>query len=182
MRRDGRVASTVDGSDAAIRVELREDGAVELQTRNFRILKSEAEAVRACSDVQGTLSSTCDDAPMSKEDTEWSWLIEIEGVNSEGTYTNLKRSRFVFDLDDHSYMFPRVRAGEYTVTFHEVDVWSSWARRDNLNASYEDSVRLLERYATGRSHSETVEIGEEEIAAGKYTNLFHIDLISEVCL
>ncbi len=182
MRRDGRVATSVEGGEAAIAVELLESGAVDLETNDFRILDTEAEAVRACSDVTGTLSSECAGEPMEKEDTEWRWFIEIEGVHSEGTYRNMKRSRFVYNLQDHSYLFPRVRAGEYTITYHELDVWSSWTRSNNNNANYEDYLDIFERFATGRSHSETVVITDEEIAAGEYVHLAHIDLVSEVCL
>lgn len=182
LRRDGSVARGVDGDEAAIAIDLLSDGGVERSARDFRILKTEAEAVRACSGVQGTLSSTCGGEAMDDDDTEWGWFIEIEGINSEGTYRNMKRSRFVYSVQDHSYLFPRVRAGEYTVTFHELDVWSSWARRDNNNAKYEDYLKLLDRYSTGRTFTQNIEITHEDIAAAEYVNIFHVDLESEVCL
>ncbi len=181
-RRDGEPATNVDGGPAELRVSLMGGGAVDLDTDDFRILKSEAEAVRACADVGGSLASSCDGEPQSEEDAEWSWIMRLEGTNQEGTYENLKRSRFVFNAQSHRYMFPKVRAGEYKLTFIEVDVWSSWARDDFRNAEYDDYLELVDRFATGVEFTETVTITEDDIARGEFVNLFHVDLESQVCL
>ncbi|MEZ4459209.1 MAG: hypothetical protein R3E66_05700 [bacterium] len=180
-RRDGELASTVEGGRAEIKVELGEDGKVDLERRNFRILKSESEEVRACADVQGTLASTCDAEPMSKEDTEWTWVVQITGTNEEGTYDYVNRSRFVYDLQTHSFVFPKVRAGQYELTYIELDVWSSYARERNLNADYDDYLELIERYGTGRTFTETVDVTDADIAAGKVVGIGHVDLESETC-
>jgi len=181
-RRDGEPASNVDGELAQINVTLNESGGVDRETDDFRILRTEAEAVRACADVGGSLVSTCDGEVESKEDTEWNWMIKIEGQNAEGRYENIKRSRFVFQADSHRYLFPKVRPGNYTLTFIETDVWSSWKRDDFRNSKYEDYLELVDRYATGNAFTETVEITEADVARGDFVNIFHVDLDSQICL
>jgi hypothetical protein len=181
-RRDGTPALDVKGELARIGVTVTDAGSLDLEARDFRILTSEAEAVRACSDVGGGLTSSCDGEPQSKEDASWSWLVKIEGENEAGRYENIKRSRFVFDAGTHRYLFPRVRPGNYTVTFIEIDVWSSWTRDDYRNSKYEDYLELVDRYATGLEFTETVEITEEDVARGEFVNIFHVDLESQVCL
>ena len=182
-RRDGSQALDVDGEPAEMVVSLLEGGGVETSSYGaFKILQTEADAVRACSDVVGTLASTCGGEGMSKEDTEWGWVVRIDGVNSEGTYENLKRSLFYYESQAHNYSFPRVRAGSYTLTYIELDVWSSWARDEYRNSKYEDYLELVDRYATGREFTTEVEITPEEIAAGERVALPHVDLESAVCL
>ena len=181
-RRDGELATTVESEPAEIEISLLEDGGVEKSASNFRILASEADAVRACSDLQGSIATTCDGEPVEKEDAEWTWIMKIEGSNSEGTYENLKRSGFVYSLQTHSFLFPRVRPGSYRLTFIEVDVWSSYARDEYRNSKYEDYLELVERYETGLQYTETIEITEEDIAAGEVVMLPHVDLDSQLCL
>lgn len=181
-RRDGDQARDLEGAPAELAVTLQPDGGVDLEDDDFRILASEAELVRACSDVGGSVASTCGGELQSKEDTEWSWIVKIEGTNSEGRYENYTRSRFIFNADGHLYSFPRVRPGTYTITFIEVDVWSSWTRDDYLNSKYDDYLELVDRYATGLEFTETVEVTEDDVARSEFVNLFHVDLESQVCL
>lgn len=180
-RRDGQLAQDIKANPAQIEVTLGEDGEVETSARNFRILATEADDVRACSDVVGTVATTCDGQALSKEDAEWTWLVRLEGDNLEGSYNNLKRSFFVFDRMSHTYSFPRVRPGSYKLTYIELDVWSSYARRSYRNASLEEYEELVERYGTGAELTETVEITAEDIAQGEVVELGHVDLESQVC-
>lgn len=180
-RTDGELAADIDEGTAEITVSLLPDGGVEKSRSRFRLLATEAESVRACSDVQGTLASTCDGEPMEKEDIEYGWLIGIQGTNAEGSYENLKRNGFVFSLQGHSYLFPKVRAGRYTVTYHEVDV-SSWNRDDLRNAKYDELVEALDRYGTGVAFEQSVDISDSEVAASDVVQLPHVDLESELCL
>lgn len=182
-RRDGELATNVDGDPAEISVSLLDDGSVETSHYgNFKLLKTEADAVRACSDAIGSLTSTCDGEPMSKDDTAWSWVVRIDGENSEGTYENIKRSHFYFEAQTHQFGFPRVRPGTYTLTYIEIDVWSSWARDEYRNSKYEDYLELIDDYATGREFTQTIEITEADIAAGEHVGLTAVELESEVCL
>ena len=181
-RRDGELATTVESEPAEIQITLSEGGGVDKSASNFRILATEADAVRACSDVQGSIATTCDSEPVEKEDAEWTWIMKIEGSNAEGTYENLKRSGFVYSLQTHSFLFPKVRPGTYRLTFIEVDVWSSYARDNYRNSKYEDYLELIDRYETGLEYTETIEITEEDVANGETVLLPHFDLESQICL
>lgn len=180
-RRDGQLATDVKANPAQIEVTLGEDGEVETSARNFRILTSEADDIRACSDVVGTIATSCDGEALSKEDAEWTWLVRLEGDNAEGSYNSLKRSFFVFDRMSHTYGFARVRPGTYKLTYIELDVWSSYARRSYRNASLEEYEELVERYGTGAELTETVEITAADVAGAKVVEIGHIDLESQVC-
>lgn len=180
-RRDGEPAQNVEGVPAELKVVLEENGDVTRERSNFKILKSEAEAIRACVDGIGTLRSTCEGELQDEETTEWTWIIHIEGTHAEGTYENLNRSRFTYQIGANAFRFPLLRAGDYKVTFHEVDIWSSYTRREMLNADFEDYQELIERYETGLKLESEFALTDEDIAGGESVNVLNVNLESRVC-
>lgn len=178
-RRDGEQAITTQEEPAEITVTLHDDGDVSKAPFHFEILQTEADAVRACSDVIGSLSSTCEGEPMDSEETEWGWFVKIEGQNSEGTYEDIRRAFLFHNQPAHSFSFRNVRAGTYTLTYFEMDV-PGFIQRTTNNAKFEDYQEMLDDYATGAQISETIEITEDDIAS---EDLFvsHIDLIHNEC-
>ncbi len=159
-KRDGTQAVTTKDELAQIDVTLDANGEVTRSASSFEILRTEADLVRACSDVRGSLTSTCSGEQMNDEDTEWGWIIRLDGTNSEGTYMGLKRSRLYYMQDAHSFQFLRVREGDYVISYIEVDV-PSWSRE--LNLTYEEYEELVERYATGNEVVERLEITAQDI-------------------
>lgn len=179
-RRDGTQAVTVDEEPAEIQVTLREDGEVDHSPFHFEILQTEADAVRACSDVFGSLSSTCEQEPMDEEDVEWGWIVRIDGTNDEGTYLDQRRA-FKFHGDNaHNFVFRNVRPGTYTVTYIEVDV-PGFIRSTTRDAKFEDYEEIVEDYATGNEITETIRITEENVAASEELFVSHIDLDHMAC-
>ena len=160
-RRDGQLARTTSDDPAEIEVSLLEGGEVETSARDFEILKTEAEAIRACSDVVGTLSSTCDGEPMDEEETEWGWVVRLDGLHDAGRYMDLKRASKYYMVDGHQFSFRHVRPGDYLITYIEMDI-PSWSREINLD--YEEYEELVERYATGNEIVERLEITLDDIA------------------
>jgi len=175
-RRDGTQAVTVKSEPAEFGVTLGEDGSVDQDGRYFKILDTEADLIRACSDVYGSLTSTCDMEPMEDEEVEWGWLVRIDGQNGEGTYLDMRRARS-FRGNPHSYVFRRVRPGDYTLTFIEMDV-PSWRRE--LNMDFEDYEYLAERYATGRELVQEIQITDEDIVSEDVT-FSSVDLDHQEC-
>lgn len=176
-RRDGEQAVTVKGEPAQLGVTLLPEGEAKLESKVFRILKTEAEDIRACSDITGSLDSTCNMAPMEDEDIEWGWIVELKGTNGEGTYHDYKRGFAVFNQPNHLFSFRNVRAGEYAIIYHEVDI-PSWRRKNNRK--FEDYQELVERYGTGNGLSQTLTITDEDIR-NKTVFLENVDLDHQDC-
>jgi hypothetical protein len=181
MRRDGDQALNVEGGPAEIEVALLDGGGVDLSARNFRILNEEADAVKACTNVVGALNSTCGGEQMEKDDIEKTWVVKIEGVNSEGTYENIKRNMFTYNSQSHLFSFPKVRAGSYNLTYIELDIWSSYDRRNFRNLKYDDYLEYIEDYATGVEFTQEIEVSLDD-AGQERTSIGGVVLESEVCL
>lgn len=163
-RRDGELARTTKDEPAEIEVTLLDGGEVERSTHHFEILKTEAEAIRACSSVVGTIASTCDGEPMEDEEIEWGWVVRLDGIHEAGRYMDLKRSSKYYMVDGHQFGFRHVRPGDYLITYIEMDI-PSWSREINLD--YEEYEELVERYATGTEVVERLEITLQDIEQEK---------------
>lgn len=179
-RRDGSQAVTTQGEPAEITVTLEEDGTVRRSPPFFEILRTEADAIRTCSDLEGTLSSSCDMAPMSDEDTEWGWLVKLEGENAAGTVLDIHRAFFFYEAQAHHYGFRNLRAGDYTLSFVEMDV-PSYARKSAGEWTVSDYEEYIERYATGNVISQAITLTEDEIVASQEIERMHLDLEHMTC-
>jgi len=178
-RRDGELAQTIDEEPAVIQVTLGEDGDVDHSPHRFEILRSEADAIRACSDISTTMNSTCEQEPMSNEDTEWGWIAQLEGENTEGTYLDMGRCFRFYQQDSHACSFRRVRPGVYTITYIEMDV-PSWSREPRNASDFEAYEELVDDYATGHEFTQDIMITSDDIESEE---LFfgHVDLEHMEC-
>lgn len=170
-RRDGETAQMMtslrgsiglDGRADAVRAVQVEGGKVN-KIPKFLVTADERELLTRCVSLSGDVTSTCGAAPMSVDETEWSWLVELTGSNDAGEYASIKRPFVRWDEPTQSqfnrFWFDDLMAGEYTVSFIEVDV-PSWARKNNP-----DHDELKRRYATGRVLEEAFTVSGAEAPA-----------------
>ncbi len=178
-RRDGSVAEMMveEGSGfgkpgrapAEVAFEVGDDDSVGI---DVYVTQEEAEKLGRCAKLQSTVAAACDGAAMPAEETEWAFFARLRGESADGEYVDYTRP-FQLHERPNTASFQRVLAGEYTLSFLEMDIPEF--RREN-NPDYE---RLVDLYATGREHTHDVTIQGDD--AGSELDVGHFELDHEAC-
>ena len=179
LRRDGSVAEMMIGepsefgksgrAPAEVAFDVTEEDTIGL---DVYVTQEEVERLGRCAQVRSTVAGLCDGDALPAEETEWAFFARLRGENADGEHVDYTRP-FQLHERPNTASFQRVLAGDYTLSFLEMDI--PQFRREN-NPDY---AQLVNWYATGREH--TLDITVDEDDAGTALDLGHFELEHEDC-